>query len=159
MEKVRFSGEENRSREIVVILVSLSVASHLNGPWHTICVQEGAGLYHRQLLGGELLRCHPAPLRRALQQGYFHARHLLHPDPGPRARSGDSSWAIEGMVVTGKLRRAPDQSCSHFTVANVHINNGVCQAEVRVHRTPVAHPGPVHEARRCHPYWGFQQGR
>ena len=23
----------------------------------------------------------------------------------------------------GKLRRAPDQSCSYFTVANVHINN------------------------------------
>ena len=27
------------------------------------------------------------------------------------------------MVVTGKFRRAPDQSGSYFTVANVHINN------------------------------------
>ena len=34
-----------------------------------------------------------------------------------------SSWAVEGMVVTGKFRRASDPSCSHFTVANVHINN------------------------------------
>ena len=34
-----------------------------------------------------------------------------------------SSWAVEGMVVTGKFRRAPDPSCSYFRVANVHINN------------------------------------
>ena len=27
------------------------------------------------------------------------------------------------MVVTGKFRRAPDPSCSNFTVANIHINN------------------------------------
>ena len=32
-------------------------------------------------------------------------------------------WAVEGVVVTGKFCRAPDQSCSYFTVANVHINN------------------------------------
>ena len=34
-----------------------------------------------------------------------------------------SSWAVEGMVVTGKFRRAPDPSCSYVTVANVHFNN------------------------------------
>ena len=34
-----------------------------------------------------------------------------------------SSWAVEGMVVAGKFRRASDPSCSHFTVVNVHINN------------------------------------
>ena len=34
-----------------------------------------------------------------------------------------SSWAVEGMVVTGKFRSAPNPSCSNFTVANVHINN------------------------------------
>ena len=28
-----------------------------------------------------------------------------------------SSWAVEGMVVTGKLRRAPDPSCSYFTLS------------------------------------------
>ena len=33
------------------------------------------------------------------------------------------SWAVEGMVVTGKFRRAPDPSCSYFTVASVHISN------------------------------------
>ena len=30
---------------------------------------------------------------------------------------------LEGMAVTGKFRRAPDQSCSYCTIANVHINN------------------------------------
>ena len=39
----------------------------------------------------------------------------MHADPGP--------WAVEGMVVTGKFRRAPDPSGSNFTVANIHINN------------------------------------
>ena len=33
-----------------------------------------------------------------------------------------ASWAVEGVVVTSKFRRAPDQSCSYSTVANVHIN-------------------------------------
>ena len=33
-----------------------------------------------------------------------------------------STWAVEGVVVTSKFRRAPDQSCSYSTVANVHIN-------------------------------------
>ena len=28
-----------------------------------------------------------------------------------------STWAFEGMVVTGMFRRAPDQSCSYFTFA------------------------------------------
>ena len=34
-----------------------------------------------------------------------------------------SSWAVEGMVVTGKFRRAPDPSSACFMVANIHINN------------------------------------
>ena len=34
-----------------------------------------------------------------------------------------SSWAVEGIVVTGNFRRAPDPSCSYFTVANVHLKN------------------------------------
>ena len=34
-----------------------------------------------------------------------------------------STWAFEGMVVSGKFRRAPDQPCSYLTVANVHIDN------------------------------------
>ena len=58
-------------------------------------------------------------------------------------------------MVASKFRRAPDKSCSYFTVANVHINNectewgSVCN--------PVAHPRHVHEARRCLD-WRFQQG-
>ena len=38
------------------------------------------------------------------------------------ARTGRPHWAVEGIVVTGKFRRAPGPSCSHFTVANIHIN-------------------------------------
>ena len=38
------------------------------------------------------------------------------------ARTGMPHWAVDGMVVTGKFRTAPDPSCSHFTVANIHIN-------------------------------------
>ena len=30
---------------------------------------------------------------------------------------------FEGMVATGKFRSAPDQSCSYFTIANIHINS------------------------------------
>ena len=38
------------------------------------------------------------------------------------ARTGMPHWAVEGMVVSGKCRRAPDPSCSHFTVASIHID-------------------------------------
>ena len=38
------------------------------------------------------------------------------------ARTGTPHWAVDGMVVTGKFRTAPDPSCSHFTVANIHID-------------------------------------
>ena len=34
-----------------------------------------------------------------------------------------SSWALKGVVVTGKSRMTPDQSCSYFSVTNIHINN------------------------------------
>ena len=34
-----------------------------------------------------------------------------------------ATWVVEGMVVTGKFRRAPDQSCSYFTIAIIHINS------------------------------------
>ena len=34
-----------------------------------------------------------------------------------------ASWAVEGMAVTDKFRRAPDQSCLYFTIVNIHINN------------------------------------
>ena len=32
-------------------------------------------------------------------------------------------FAVKDMVVTGKIRRAPEQSVSYFAVASVHINN------------------------------------
>ena len=35
----------------------------------------------------------------------------------------NATWAVEGMVVAGNFRRAPDKSSPDFTVANVHTNN------------------------------------
>ena len=60
-----------------------------------------------------------------------------------------SSWAVEGMGVTDNFRRAPDQSCSYFTVANVHINNecakrrSVCIALLLLMRDMCMKPGAV----------------
>ena len=34
-----------------------------------------------------------------------------------------ATWAVEGLAVTGKFHRAPDQSGSYFTIANIQINN------------------------------------
>ena len=54
------------------------LASHLNGPWHVICVQEGSGFVTGQFPARELPRGHPALSRRAPQHGYPRVRHLLY---------------------------------------------------------------------------------
>ena len=67
------------------------------------------------------------------------------------ARTGRPHWAVDGMVVTGKIRRAPDPSCSYYTVANIHINKecakrrSVCSALLCLIR------GLLFETQRCHP--------
>ena len=72
----------------------------------------------RTLEKKEKKRCdHPAPLRRAPQQGHYHVRFCLPIQVPCSLRY--SSWAVEGS----RFRRAPDPSCSYFTVANVCINN------------------------------------
>ena len=61
-----------------------------------------------------------APLRRAPQQGHFHTRLLVHADP----RSLLAQVLFVGRQGHGCMfHRAPDPSCSHLTVAKVHINN------------------------------------
>ena len=67
-------------------------------------------------------RGHPAPFRCSLQQGYSCARLHVHADE-VLCSLRYSSWVVEGMVVTGTFRMAPDPSCSYFTVANIHINS------------------------------------
>ena len=44
------------------------------------------------------------------------------------------------MVVTGNFRRAPDPSCSYFTVANIHIKNAFAKKAVCLNRTFAPHP-------------------
>ena len=40
-----------------------------------------------------------------------------------RNSQGRGLSSEEGIVVTGKFRRAPDPSCSYFTVANIHTHS------------------------------------
>ena len=68
-------------------------------------------------------RDHPAPLRCSPQQGYLCARLHVHTPIQVPCSLRYCSWAVQGMVVTGKFRRAPDPSCPNLTVASVHINN------------------------------------
>ena len=92
-----------------------ALADHLDGPWHVICVQEGAGFVTDSSPAENFHMITPAPLRCCPQQEHLRARVYVHAERY-------SSWAVECMVVSGKFRRAPDKSCSYFTVANVHIN-------------------------------------
>ena len=98
------------------------LASHLNGPWHVICVQGESGFVTDSSLAENfhvITQHHCAVL---LNKDTFTRDFSCTPIRVPCSLR-QSTWAVEGMVVTGKFRTAPDQSCSHFTVANVHINN------------------------------------
>ena len=75
--------------------------------WAVACGQRtrGCRLRHRQFPGGELPRDQPARLRlfsatRILLRAITRARRSRS-----HARSGCSSWAIKGMVVTGMFPR------------------------------------------------------
>ena len=58
------------------------------------------------------------------------------------------SLAVEGIVVTGKFRRAPDKSCSYFYGRQHPYQQRACQEAIRVHRVVAPHPGRVPKARR-----------
>ena len=99
-----------------------TLATHLNGPWHVVCIQEGAGFVTDDSLAENfyvITQHHCAVL---LNKGTSEREYTCTPIQVPCSLRY-SSWAVEGMVVTGKFHRAPDPSCSHFTVANIHINN------------------------------------
>ena len=86
------------------------LASHLNGPWLRSSLAEKFHVITQH-------RC--AVL---LNKDTFTRDFSCTPIQDPCSLRY-SSWAVEGMVVTGKFRRAPDPSCSYFTVANIHINS------------------------------------
>ena len=97
-------------------------ATHLNGPWHVVFAQEEVGFVTDSSLAENF---------HVITQ--HHCAVLLNKDTFTRDLSCTpiqvpcllrySSWAVEGMVVTGKFRKAPDPSCAYLTVANVHIKN------------------------------------
>ena len=98
------------------------LTSHLNGTWHVVCVQQGAGFVIDSSLAENfhvITQHHCAVL---LNKDTF-ARNVLLTPIQVACSLRYSSWAVQGMVVTGKFRRAPHPSCSYFTVANIHINN------------------------------------
>ena len=64
-----------------------TLASHLNGAWHVICVQGGAGC-HRHLPGEEVVRGHPAPLCFSSRQGHCCTRLHVQANPRPLLASG-----------------------------------------------------------------------
>ena len=87
-----------------------TLASHLDGPWRVVCVQEGAGFVTDRSLA-ENFYC--AVL---LNKDTFERGHTCAPIQVPCSLRY-SSWAVEGMVVTGKFRRAPSclllHGCEH----------------------------------------------
>ena len=92
-----------------------TLASHLNGPWHVVCVQEGACFITDRSLAENfhvITKHHYAVL---LNKDTFERDCTCTPKQVPCSLRY-SSWADERMVVTGKFRRAPDPSCSYFTL-------------------------------------------
>ena len=92
-----------------------TLASHLIRPWHVVCVQEGAGFVTDRSLAENI---------HVITQ--HHCDVLLNKDTFERDYTCTpiqvlcwlrySSWAVKRMVVIGKFRRAPDPSCSYFTL-------------------------------------------
>ena len=97
------------------------LASHLNGPWHVIYAQEGSGSVTDNSLA-ENFRVITQHHRAVLLNKDTFARDVSCTPIQVSCSLRFSSWAVEGMVVTGKFRRAPDPSCSYFAVASVHVN-------------------------------------
>ena len=98
------------------------LASHLNGPWHVVCVQGGADFCHDKSLQDNFCVVTQHNCAVVLNKNIFAPRFSCVP-LFVHCELKYSTWAVEGMVATGKFRRAPDRSCSYSTVANVHVIN------------------------------------
>ena len=97
-------------------------ADHLNGPWYIICIQEGRGFVTGSSLDENVYIANQHHCAVLLNKNTFASDFSRTPLQIPCTHTY-ASWTVEGMVVTGKFRRAPDPSCSFFTIANVQINN------------------------------------
>ena len=98
------------------------LASHPNEPWHVIIVQEGSGFVTDSSLEENFQAITQHHCAVLLNKDTFAREFTCTPIQVPCSLRL-SSWAVEDMVVTGMFRRAPHESCSYFTVANIHINN------------------------------------
>ena len=83
------------------------LADHLHGPWHIICIQEGAGFVNGSFIEEKILHRPPAPLHRAPQQEHFCAGLLARSVQVPRMHTC-ASWAVEGVV------ELPSRPCFSF---------------------------------------------
>ena len=128
-----------------------AVAGRRNGPWHIVCLQEGAGfagdrtLAHNfhvviehlcaVLLNEDTLEddftCTPSrdTFTCTLVSCVTVTSHLRTLPQGPSVSSKTvfscahrySTWALDGMVVTGQFWRPLDPACQYFTVDNIHL--------------------------------------
>ena len=105
------------------------LASHLNGPWHVICIQEGSCFVTDSSLAENF---------HVTTQ--HHCAVLVHQDTSARDFSCTpiqvrsslrfSSRGAEGMVAFGQFRRAFDPSCAFFQGCQRSHRQRVRQAEV-----------------------------
>ena len=117
------------------------LASHFNGRWNKICVHEGSWFVSNISLKENL---HVAT---QFQHAVLPNKECFERD---LTCSGDPGPLLSGVLFMGYRR--PDQSCSHFTVANIRMNNEGAKRKSVCHCPLVAHPRPVRAARRCHPH-------
>ena len=96
------------------------LASHLNGPWHVVCVQEGSGCCNHQSLAENFHVVTQHGCAVLLNKDTFEPNYSCLPLFIP-CKLRYASWAVEGMGVTGNFRSAPDKWCSYFTVATLHL--------------------------------------
>ena len=98
------------------------LGSHLNDPWHLVLRPEGSSFITNNSLTERFYAPTHYHCAVLLNKDTFARDFCMHTYPGPLlaevpfvgCRRNGSCWQV---------RRAPDQSCFHFTVANVHMNN------------------------------------
>ena len=99
-----------------------AVANRIDVLWHVVCIQEGVGFTADRTLSDNF---HVAVARHCavlLNKDTFEDDYTCTPIQVP-CNQRYSSWALDGMVVSGKFGRPLDLTCRFSTVATVHINN------------------------------------
>ena len=76
------------------------LASHLNGPWHVICVQDGSGFCNDESLEENFYVVTQHGSAVLLNEDTFEPNSSCVPVIILRC----ATWAVEGMVVAGKFR-------------------------------------------------------